>query len=192
MIDEKFVFLAIACDFLGGFSYLIDTIKGRVKPHKVSWLFWGVAPLLAFAVQLQQQVGLVAWMTFTVGFTPLLIFFASFVNKKADWKITKFDYICGGLSLVGLGVWIFSGAGILAVIFSIVADGLASLPTIIKSYQAPETESHIPFLLAGIAALITLSTIKKWDFIHYGFALYVFLVCLIVFLLVKFKLGKRI
>lgn len=191
MIDEKFVFLAVAFNIVGGFSYLLDTIKGKAKPNKVSWFLWGLAPMIAFVAQVKQGVGLSSLMTFTVGFSPILIFFASFLNKKADWKITKFDLICGVLSLLGLILWAYTRVGNIAILFAILADLLAGIPTIIKAYKAPETENYHAYLFAGIAAVITLLTIKQWDFAHSSFAIYILIFNLIAFPLIKFKLGKK-
>lgn len=191
MIDERFIFLAVILNLLGGYSYLIDTLKGKVKPNKVTWLLWGVAPMIAFIAQVKQGVGLTSLMTFIVGFSPLVIFFASFLNKKAERKITKFDLICGVLSLIGLVLWMYTRVGNLAILFSILADGLAGLPTIVKAYKAPETENYQAFLFAGIGAVITLLTIKTWDFAHSSFAFYILVLNLIAFPLIKFKLGKR-
>lgn len=191
MIDEKFVFLAVALNLTGGLSYLIDTLKGKAKPNKVSWLLWGLAPMIAFAAQIIQGVGLVSLMTFTVGFSPVIIFFASFLNKKADWKITRFDLICGALSIIGLILWGYTRVGNWAILFSILSDFLAGVPTIIKAYKYPETENYQAYLFAGIAAVITLLTIKQWDFAHSSFAIYIFGFNLITFPLIKFKLGKK-
>ena len=192
MIDEKFVFLAVILNLVGGFSYLIDTLKGKVKPNKVSWLIWGVAPMIAFAAQVKQGVGLPSLMTFAVGFSPLLIFIASFLNKKAEWKLSTFDIFCGTLSVIGLILWFYTRVGNTAILFSLLSDGLAGIPTIIKAYKAPETEAYLAYLLALIAAIITLLTIKQWDFAHSAFVIYIFILNLIVFPLIKFKLGQRI
>ncbi len=173
MINEKFVFLAVALNFVGGFSYLIDTVKGRVKPNKVTWFLWGLAPIIAFAAEVQQEVGLTSLMTLTVGLSPFLIFVASFINKKADWKITSFDITCGALSLIGLSLWGITRVGNLAIFFAILADGLAAVPTLIKSYKFPETENYQAFLFAGIGALITLFTVKNWNFANYAFPIYI-------------------
>lgn len=192
MIDERFIFLAVGLNLFGGFSYLVDTLKGKTKPNKVSWLLWGVAPMIAFAAQLKQGVGLVSLMTFTVGFSPVIIFFASFINKKATWKITKFDLICGALSVIGLALWGITRVGNLAILFAILADGLAGVPTLVKSYKAPETENYQAYLFAGIAAIITLLIIKEWDFAHLAFPVYIFFFNLIAFPLIKFELGKKL
>lgn len=95
MIDERFVFLSVILIFIGDSTYLLDTIRGRVKPNRVTWFLWGIVPFIAFAAQIDQHIGLVSFMTLAIGIIPILIFLASFLNKKAYWKITKFDLVCG-------------------------------------------------------------------------------------------------
>jgi len=51
-----------------------------------------------------------------------------------------FDLICGILSLVGLVLWMITKVGNVAIFFSIVADGLAAVPTLVKAYKYPDTE----------------------------------------------------
>ncbi len=192
MIDERFVFVGLFLAVIGGLSYLIDTIKGKTTPNRVTWFLWALAPLIAFSAQLQQGVGLTALLTFIVGFNPLLIFLASFVNKKAVYKLTKLDLVCGVLSIVGIILWQVTDIGNLAILFSILADALAGVPTIVKSYKNPETESYAIFLLGAINAAITLLTIKVWDFAHYAFPLYILGICILLFSLIRFKLGPKI
>lgn len=192
MIDEKFVFVAVALILFGDFTYLMYTIKGKVKPNKVSWFLWGLAPLIAFAAQLSQGVGLLSLTTFAFGGLPLLIFFASFLNKKAYWKITKFDLICGALAIAGLVLWQVTKVGNWAILFALASEGLATVPTLIKSYKAPETENYQVYLFNATGAAITLFTIRQWDFAHSGFPIYISLLGFTLFLLIKFKLGKKI
>lgn len=192
MLNENFVYLGALISFIGGLSYLIDTLKGKAKPNKVTWFVWALAPLIAFWATVQQGVGIQSLLTFMVGFNPLLIFIGSFVNKKAYWKITKLDLACGGLAIIGLVLWQITGTGNLAIFFGILADGIAAIPTVIKSYQVPETENPNVFLGAGIAALITLLTIDTWKFEYYAFPAYILAICALIFVLIKFKIGEII
>ncbi len=192
MLDEKFIYLAVVLTLYGYLSYLKGTLSGKVKPNKVTWFLWGLAPMIAFVAQLNQGVGLVSLLTFAVGFGPFVIFFASFINKKAQWKISSFDLICGAVSVVGLILWLFTKVGDIAIFFSILADALAAAPTILKSIKAPETESSVTYLMGVIGSIITLLTIKQWDFPHYGFSLYLLLMASTLFVIVKFKLGKKV
>jgi len=171
-------------------NYLINTLKGRARPNRISWFFWALVPFIAFVAQIQKGVGLQALMTFSVGFNPLLIFVASFFNKKSYWQLHKLDYFYGALALIGIILWQITGEGNIAIFFSILADGFAAVPTVIKSYFEPESESSSVYLLSGLNALITLFTIKIWNFAHWGFPVYIFLICLLIYFLIKFKLGK--
>ncbi len=192
MIDERFVYFGVALSLIGGLKYVIDTLKGKAKPNRITWLLWSIAPLLAFSAEIQKGVGIQSLMTLVVGINPLLVFFASFINKNSYWKLNKTDYFYGSLALVGIIAWKITGDGNVAIIFSILADGFGSLPTVIKSFKNPETESSTIYLFSGINALITLLTIKTWTFAHWGFPTYFLIICTILVLLTHFKLGKVI
>jgi hypothetical protein len=190
MINQNFVIVGAIIATVGGLSYLIDTLKGKVKPNRVSYLLWSIAPLIAFFAEMKQGVGLQSLMTFTVGFLPFTVFVASFINKNAEWKLTYFDVTCGALSLVGLVLWYITKSGNIAILFSILADFLAAVPTIVKSFNYPETESAWPYFTATISAALTLLTIQVWNFANYAFPLYILLVTLVISSLVQFKPGK--
>jgi len=192
MLNPNFVIVGVIIQFLGGLSYLIDTIKGKIQPNKVSWLLWSIAPLVAFAAEITQGVGVQSLATFITGFVPLLVFTSSFVNKKAHWEIKRFDLFCGALSFIGIALWYVTKVGNIAIFFSILADGLAAVPTIVKSYHEPETESDIVYLFGIVNAGIALLVIKNWNFQNYGFPLYLLIVQIILVALIRFKLGKKI
>ncbi|OGE18769.1 hypothetical protein A3J19_03285 [Candidatus Daviesbacteria bacterium RIFCSPLOWO2_02_FULL_41_8] len=192
MIDEKFVFVSVALILFGNLSYLIYTIKGKVKPNKVTWFLWGLAPLIAFAAEAKQGVGLSSLMTLAIGVGPLFTFIASFLNKKAYWKITKFDFICGVLAVLGLIMWQVTGVGNWAIFFAIAADGLAAVPTFVKAFKAPETEDYKVYLFTGLGAGVTLLATRQWGFAYSAFPVYILLLNIVFAPLIKFKLGKKI
>jgi len=190
VINENFVIVAIIINALGNLGYLIKTLKGEIKPNKVTFLLFGLAPFIAFSAQIEQGVGMQSFLAFATGLFALAIFVASFLNKKAYWRMTLFDLICGGLSILGLFLWYITKNGNVAIIFSLSADFLAALPTIVKSFKFPETESAYPWLLVSISGLLTLLTIQRWTFADYSFPVYGFLINLIIFALVKFQIGR--
>jgi hypothetical protein len=191
MLHSNFVIIGTLIGAVGSFAYLIDTVKGKVKPNRVSFLLWSIAPLIAFFAQIKQGVGLEALMTFSTGFLPLTVLIASFVNKQAEWKLTRFDLLCGVLSLVGLVLWLVTKVGNVAIFFSIVADGLAAVPTIVKSYRYPDTELAWPWLATVIGVVLTLLTLPALTFANSGFIIYILVVNLLIFVLVQFRLGEK-
>jgi hypothetical protein len=191
MLGGYFVIVGALIGSAGALAYLWQTIRGKVKPNRVSYLLWSIAPMIAFAAQIRQGVGLESLMTFSTGFLPLLTFIASFVNKRAEWRVTKFDLGCGALSLVGLALWLLTKVGNVAILFSIVADALAALPTLIKAYRYPETELAWPWLATCVGVVLTLLTLKEVTFANSGFIMYIFVIDLLIFICVQFNPRKR-
>jgi hypothetical protein len=191
VLHQNFVIVGTVIGAIGSIAYLVDTIKGRVKPNRVSFLLWSIAPVIAFAAQIKQGVGLESLMTFSTGFLPFVTFVGSFVNKKAEWKLTTFDVLCGVLSLLGLLLWLMTNVGNIAIAFSILADGLAAIPTIVKSYRYPDTEMAWPWIATSFGVLLTLLTLKELTFANSGFIIYIFVVNTVIFSLVRFRIGEK-
>ncbi len=191
MINVHFVFLGAAIGIAGAVSYAVDTIRGKTQPNRVTWLLWAVAPLLAFAVEIDNGVGLQALLTFTVGFGPLLVFAASFVNPNSVWKLGRLDYTCGALSIAGTIGWLVTRQGLVALGAAVLADALAGLPTVVKSWRHPESESASVYVASCINAVITLLTVQHFSVYVVTFPLYIAVLAFIESVLVAGRLGPR-
>jgi hypothetical protein len=175
MISENFIWLALAITVIGNLFYVIDTLKGETQPNRISFFLWGATPLIAYFAQKTGGGGAQSAFTLVIGAMALLIFIASFIDKKAYWAITKFDIGCGILALIALVLLIATGNALLALWLSILGDFFASLPTVIKSFKFPESETVLAYATEIVSSLIILLTIQEWTFINYCFAIYVLL-----------------
>ena len=189
MLPGYFIIVGTLIGAAGSAAYLAETLKGKIKPNRVSFLLWSIAPIIAFFAQITQEVGLEALMTFSTGFLPFTVFLASFANKQAQWKLTRFDLACGILSLAGLALWMITKVGNIAIVFSIVADGFAAIPTIVKAYKYPETELAWPWIATVFGIVLTLLTLSKFTFANCGFIIYILILNTLIFMLVQFKIG---
>ena len=192
MLHRNFIIVGTLIGALGSVAYLTDTVKGKVKPNRVSFLLWSIVPFIAFFAQIKQGVGLVALMTFSAGFLPFTVFIASFLNKQAEWKLTWFDLMCGILSLVGVVLWMITKVGNIAIFFSIVADSFAAVPTVVKAYKYPDTEIAWPWIATVVGVILTLLTITTFTFANSGFILYILVVNMLIYVLVQFRLGEKL
>lgn len=191
VINVHFVYLGAAIGALGGALYLRDTLRGTTQPNRVTWLLWAVAPLLAAAVEFEEGVGLRTLTTFMVGFIPLLIFLASFRNPAAVWRIGRLDYLCGALSVAGTVGWLLTRSGMVAIVAAIVADFLAGVPTVVKSWTHPESESVSSYLGALGNAAILLLTVDVWTTAVVAFPLYIVCLASLEVILVWARPGPR-
>ncbi len=192
MISTNWIYVGTAIAVLGTAVYLRDTLRGTTKPNRVTWLLWAFAPLLAAAVEFHDGVGLRALPTFMIGFMPLLVFIGSFHNPASVWKVRRVDYACGVMSVVGTIVWLATRNGVLAISAAIAADFLAGVPTVMKSWTHPETETVYSYVGAVISMAIVLLTITTWTFEEAAFP--VFIVCMgsVEVVLVGLEPGPRL
>jgi len=193
MIDQNWVFLAVAINLVGAIIYAYTVVKGKTRPNRVTWFILSFAPILAFAAMMAQGVSFhQSVFTLETGISPLIIFISTFFAKQPKWKITKFDLSCGALSIVGFLLWIILKEGNVAIAFALLADGLAFLPTLVKAFKYPESESPWAFMMGAFAALIALAIITTYDFKHVAFPLYILVADILATLFIYFKLGKWI
>lgn len=157
-------------------SYIVSTIKGTVKPNRVTWLLWSVSPMIATAAALSTGITWSILPVFMSGFMPFLVFLSSFLNKKSYWKVGAVDICCGVLSLIALAIWAMTKEPNMAVLLSILSDALAALPTYIKIWKSPQTERAYFYLGGLFSATTSLIAAPNHHFSTIAFAVY--LVCL--------------
>jgi len=166
------VFVAAFATLVATYLYISSMFRGEAKPNRVSWLMWSIAPFIAAAAAISNGVGWAALPVFMSGFSPFLIFTFSFITKKAYWKLVSFDYVCGILSGLALVLWYLTKDPNVAIAFAIASDGLAAIPTLIKSWNHPETEYSWPFIVGVFNALTSFGAATMWTFSEYAFPLY--------------------
>lgn len=188
MLPEYFAYLTIILGLIGVFFYIKDTFLGKTRPNRVSWIFWTIAPFVGVYVSYKSGVSMPLLMaTFMAGFGPLLVVIASFFNKKSYWKITPFDIACGALSAIAIFIWVTTKNGVLSLVFAILADFFAGLPTIIKSWKHSDTETTGPYLYGNFNSIITFLIIKDFSFLNLAFPIYFLLANTTIILGIKKK-----
>jgi hypothetical protein len=192
MINVHFVYLGAAIGAAGSLVYVWDTLRGTTQPNRVTWLLWAFAPLLAFAVEFHSGIGLRALTTFIIGFMPLLVFIASFHNSAAVWKIRRIDYVCGAMSLAGTAAWLVTQNGVVAIVAAIAADFLAGIPTMMKSWSNPESETVTSYIGAVLNSGILLLTVHHWTTEVAAFPLFILGIASVQTVLVGLKPGPRL
>lgn len=175
------VIFAVIINSIWWIWYIINTLKWKTKPNKITWLIWAAAPLIWTAATVVSQWFIWSVLpVFIAGLIPLTIFLASFINKNSYWKLWKLDYWCLALAIFALILWFITSQPLLAIIFWILADFLASIPLLIKIYKYPETETVWTFVIWLIANASAFLVIKNWVLEEYLFPLYLVLICFVI------------
>jgi hypothetical protein len=177
---------------IGSAGYIADTVKGKTKPNRVTWGLSAVSVFVMVFAELSDGVTWSVLPLIATGLGPLLIFLVSFLNKNAYWKLGKLDYVCGACSVLALVLWKLTNDPALAILFGLLSDGMASVPTLIKSWKDPESESIIIFALGIPATLTSIIAIQSWSFVETAFPFYCLILNTIFVLVISRKNARRI
>lgn len=193
MLEIALIFTAIGLRLLAGAHYFIATCTGKVQPNPVTWLFWGLAPLIAFVAQIQDGFEPSAWVTLVLAIGPLAIFIAAMCKEKHKrWKVTIFDLACGVLAGIGIVLWQITDNPMVALVFGIMADIAGGVPTLRKSYSAPHTEHALPYFLSILSMAATLLSLQSWHFMNTAFPVYILCINIALFSLIVAGSSKKI
>lgn len=186
------VFLGVIIQTSGAAYYALETLRGRVRPNRVTWLLWGIAPLIGSAAAFTEGVTFATVPVLMAGINPILIFTASFFNKNAYWKSGLFDYLCGLLSVLALFFWWISGEALVAIYFAIAADFFAAIPTLTKSWKEPKSENSWVYICSTLATATSFFAMESFSSVELAFPIYlVILNVLILFILYRGRFCKR-
>ncbi|HEY4503348.1 MAG TPA: hypothetical protein VJC14_02860 [Candidatus Paceibacterota bacterium] len=172
MIPDKIIFFALSLNLLGHILYIRSVIRGQAKPNLASWIPWMLAPLVGVFFQLKAGAGLSVLPVFMAGFGPMIIIIAALLSKNSLWKLKTIDLFCFGFSIFALVLYVLTHNLALSIIFAILSDALAFIPTYIKAWKFPESESVHAYSWAILSNIIGLLIIREWIFTIYSFGIY--------------------
>ncbi|MBA4023550.1 MAG: hypothetical protein C0482_14410 [Gordonia sp.] len=190
MIDPRFVLIGAALSMVGSSWYAVLTVRGVVRPNRVSWFLWAAAPAIAFGAQVGDGVGLPAVTTLAVGLGPFVIFCASFANPSSYWRVSRFDLWCGVGAAVALLLWLVLDDPVLAVLTAVAADAIGGIPTVIKAWRRPDTERGFVYLFGTANGTLALLSLSAFDVAAVAFPLYLLLLGLTMCSIVSLR-GRR-
>jgi hypothetical protein len=131
----------------------------KARPHKVTRLIvWlaSIAGMLA-VVHSNNVAGKIFAGIFLARATYLLVLAAMYGVGGAS----KLDRACLVIGIVALVVYAATGSGLLAVSFGVLSDLIGYVPTFVKTWGDPASESPTFFAIEGLAALLGVLAIRQ-------------------------------
>jgi len=193
-MESKAIFGILSSIFvlIGGAPYIKDIYYKKAHPHVLSWTGWGFITALGGFAMLAEGSKWVVAILFANTLLCLIVAGYSIINKVGVLSTSKIDFVFFGLGILGLILWQTLNLPILAIICAIIADFSFGLPTIIKTYKNPKTETYFVWFTAAISGLFSLLAIQNFTFAESGYPLYLFIYDITVLLLVLKLIRKKI
>ncbi|TSD06340.1 MAG: hypothetical protein Greene07147_199 [Parcubacteria group bacterium Greene0714_7] len=160
-VKETIAIIAALLAIVGNAPYLIDILKGRVKPHAYTWFVWSIVSAIILFGQLSKGAGVGAIPTAASEIFTIIIFLFSL---KFGFKgITKIDTFFLCLALLGLIPWLLTKDPTVSVIIAVLIDVIAFVPTIRKTWLEPKTETSILFGMNVVRHTLALFSLQAYN-----------------------------
>lgn len=192
-MDPKAVFGILSSVFIliGGIPYIRDIHLGKAHPHVLSWIGWAFITALGASAMLAEGSEWVVAILLANTLLCLTIAGYSVAKRVGVWSTTVWDFVFFGLGILGLVLWQTLNAPVLALICAITADLSFGIPTIIKTYKDPRSETYFVWLTATISGLLSLFAARHFQFSEVAYPIYLLIFDGTVLLLVLRIFRKR-
>lgn len=134
---------AVILTFIAFYPYIRGILRGRIKPHVLSWVIWAITTFVVFLAQIADNGGAGAWPIGVSGVITGYVAIAAFL-KRSDTAATKADWAFFSMAALALPFWYFTADPLWAVVILTTVDVLGFGPTLRKAYFLP-FEEHLTF-----------------------------------------------
>lgn len=163
MFKEVIGAIAVVLTFAAYIPYYRDILKGKTRPHIYSWSLWGLLTILLVALQIKGGAGPATWVTAAAGLLCVGVVVLSLKNGKRD--ITTSDTIVAILSLLAIGFWLIADQPLVSMILATLADLLAFIPTVRKSYRDPYSETLSLYITNALRFCLALLAVEHYSYL---------------------------
>ena len=141
--------------------YVRDTLRGSTRPHRGTWLIWGV---LGIVVCLSQRADGASWSLILAASQAVLtslIFVLAIRRGQGGASATELVMIAvAGAGVIG---WILADEPIVATTCVVAADLIGTAMMMPKTYRDPESETLVTFALASLAGALAAGAVGVLD-----------------------------
>jgi hypothetical protein len=141
--------------------YVRDTIRGSTKPHRGTWLIWGV---LAIIVCLSQRADGASWSLIMAAAQAVLtsLIFVLAV-RRGEGGLTPTDMVMITLACGGVIGWIIADEPVIATACVVAADLIGVAMMVPKTYHDPGSETLATFGLASVSGALAAGAVGVPD-----------------------------
>lgn len=153
--------LTVLLTIIGHVPYIIDTYKGKTKPHLLTWGLASIVVIIAFFGQLAKGSGSGAWGTGVTGLIVVIITLLAIKKGTKDVKVI--DKVLFGAAILALIPWYLTKDPTLSVIIATMIDAFAFFPTLRKTISDSTSETLFTYALNILRHGISIFAIQQYN-----------------------------
>lgn len=188
MIKQILIFTSSVLALVSPIVYARAVLRGEAKPHRTTRLVLLIITSLATASLIASGNRVAIYLAGVSTFQSIIVFILSIKYGMGGWE--KSDIGCLVIAMTGIFFWQITKDPKIGLYFSILADFVGMIPTIIKTYKNPETEIWLFFGMDSLAGFLNILAIKNWTVSEVIFPVYIMMINLVMVILIT--RGKEI
>lgn len=145
----------------GNIPYLIDVVRGTVRPHPYTWFVWSIVSCVTFFGGLVKGSG---WGALPTGAAEIFTIIIFLFSLKYGFKyIEKKDTYFLVIALLGLIPWALTKDPTLSVMIVVTIDIIAFIPTLRKTSRHPHSETWTLYSMNVTRHVLTLFSLSSYN-----------------------------
>jgi hypothetical protein len=161
---EAVVVLGLAAGLIGVLDtipYVRDTLRGSTRPHRGTWLIWGV---LAVVVSLSQYADGASWSLVMAGVQAVLTSLVFVLSiRRGEGGVSRADITMIAIAGAGVIGWIAADEPLVATACVVAADLIGAGLMVPKTYRDPHSETLITFAFASLGGALAAGAVGAID-----------------------------
>jgi hypothetical protein len=162
-VKEIIGIIAAVLVFAAYIPYIRDILRGKTHPHIYSWFLWGLLTVVIFGIQISHHAGPGSFVTIAAGAMSFVVLGLSLKKGKRD--IVLADKVVFVLTIMTMLFWLLAKQPLLAILLACLADLLAFVPTIRKSWNKPFTETLSLYQLNSVRFGLAVIALDRYSLI---------------------------
>jgi hypothetical protein len=141
--------------------YVRDIFRGMTRPHRGTWLIWGV---LAVVVCLSQHADGASWslvMAAVQAVLTSLIFLLSI--RRGEGGLSPAELVMIAIAGAGVIAWIVADEPLVATACVVAADVIGAAMMVPKTYRHPKSETLVTFAFASLGGALAAGAVGAID-----------------------------
>ena len=160
--------------------YILGILRRQIQPQRSTWVVWAVLASVSVAAQVASGASHALGFSFVqVGATVLVAALSLAYGTARRFSALDFGVLAG--AGLGLLLWSITDTPSYALALSISLSALAALPTVLRSYADPGSESLACWGLLLTASLLAVLAVGPADAAMLAYPVYLLLLYTVVF-----------
>jgi hypothetical protein len=150
--------------------YVRDTVRGRTRPHRGTWLIWLV---LGLVVSVSQRAEGASWslvLTASQAILTALVFVLAI--RHGEGGVAAADVTLILVAFAGVVGWLLVREPLVAVACVIAADLIAAAMMTPKAYRDPHSETLAMYALASVGGALAAGAVGALDVALLAYPIY--------------------